>query len=232
MRVLATLAFLSTASAFLPQAPLGLPQRAPVRRAARVQMLSGDFLDATSNLLAIVKENDVFVKNAGEYSWGSVTAPEWALPVAAFATLSFGVVVPLFLRDGVDAFNKGENAGRVNTGATRVAAKPPGPGKAPVPVKGGAKPAAKAAPAKPAAKAPVAAKPQALRPSELLKAKAAPAKPTPAKPAAKPVAKPAPVKPAAKAAPAKAALAKPAVKAAGGKAPLNAAPKAAVRKWW
>lgn len=88
MRFLAAFALLASASAFIPHAPLGLPKRkcsttnpgpilshishtphcnhlyfactgAPIRPAARVQMLSGDFLEATSNLVAIVKENDV-----------------------------------------------------------------------------------------------------------------------------------------------------------------------------
>ena len=67
-----------------------------------------DIVTGTSNLIAIVKENDVFVKNAGEYPWGSVQAPDWALPVAAFATLSFGVLIPLILKPGVDAFNTGK----------------------------------------------------------------------------------------------------------------------------
>jgi hypothetical protein len=32
---------------------------------------------------------------------------EWALPVAAFSTLSLGVLIPLILKPGVDSFNAG-----------------------------------------------------------------------------------------------------------------------------
>lgn len=32
---------------------------------------------------------------------------DWALPVAAISTLSFGVLIPLFLKSGVDSFNAG-----------------------------------------------------------------------------------------------------------------------------
>jgi len=100
--------------------------------------ITEDIVTGTSNLIAIVKENDVFVKNAGDYPWGSVQAPDWALPVAAFATLSFGVLIPLVLKPGVDAFNTGGAKG-----AEKIAQ-----GKA-APTRAGAKPAAsKTGPAK------------------------------------------------------------------------------------
>ena len=101
------LAGLSSTSAFI--APTLPSTRTNTRAHTTKMMLSpDDILTGTSNLLAIVKENDVFVKNAGEYPWGSVQAPDWALPVAAISTLSFGVLIPLFLKPGVDSFNAGK----------------------------------------------------------------------------------------------------------------------------
>jgi hypothetical protein len=99
------LAGLSSTSAFI--APTLPSARTNTRTTTKMMLSPDDILTGTSNLLAIVKENDVFVKNAGEYPWGSVQAPDWALPVAAIGTLSFGVLVPLFLKPGVDSFNAG-----------------------------------------------------------------------------------------------------------------------------
>ena len=65
-------------------------------------------------------------------------APDWALPVAAFATLSFGVLIPLILKPGVDAFNTGGAQGAEKIAQDKAA-----------PKRGGAKPAAsKTGPAK------------------------------------------------------------------------------------
>ncbi len=135
----------------------------------------------------------MYVKNAGDYPWGSVQAPgacivfvlrrcprcacgldclscatshnqstyhpcpihtihlhttDWALPVAAIATLSFGVLIPLILKPGVDSFNAGGAVGAEKKAAqaglqpaTKIGAKKPV-----------AKPAAKAGPAKAAGK--------------------------------------------------------------------------------
>ncbi|GAB5036768.1 Hypothetical protein NocV09_04800260 [Nannochloropsis oceanica] len=128
---------LGLASAFLAPVP-----STPIVRARKTQtkmMLSPeDIITGTQNMVAIVKENDVFVKNAGDYPWGSVQAPDWALPVAAIATLSFGVFIPLILKPGVDAFNTGGAKG-----AEKIAQ-----GKASPPRPGAKSAAGKAAPAK------------------------------------------------------------------------------------
>ncbi|TFJ88416.1 hypothetical protein NSK_000765 [Nannochloropsis salina CCMP1776] len=119
------IASLGFASAFLAPVPSFTPTRA---RATQTSMMLSpeDIATGTSNLLAIVKENDVFVKNAGDYPWGSVQAPSWALPVAAIATLSFGVIIPLVLKPGVDAFNTGGAKGAEKIASSTKAPSRPG----------------------------------------------------------------------------------------------------------
>jgi len=67
------------------------------------------FITATTNLVAGVLNDDVIVDKVGSYPWGSVQAPEWVLPVGALTVIGLGVLIPLFLKDGVDAFNASAN---------------------------------------------------------------------------------------------------------------------------
>lgn len=63
---------------------------ASTRMAMSMMMGGPEMLDATSSLVAFVREGDVFVKQAGEYAWGSVEAPGTSRHVTSCRTLGCG----------------------------------------------------------------------------------------------------------------------------------------------
>lgn len=57
-------------------------------------------LTCTLMYVCLYASMQVFVTKVGEYDWGQVVAPSWALPVGAVVVSALGVAIPLALKPG------------------------------------------------------------------------------------------------------------------------------------